>query len=211
MHIDRRVTFYHAPQSRSAGVRILVEELGADHDLVALDLQAGQQREPAYLAINPMGKVPALRHGEALITEQAAVYQYLAELYPEHGLVPPVGDAQRGPFLHWMVFYGSCFEPAVVDRALKRDSGGRSMSPYGDYASVMQALIQQLAPGPWLLGERFTVADVLWGSALGWMQAFKLLPESPEIQRYVARFSERPAVRRAAALDQALIAARKPG
>jgi glutathione S-transferase len=211
MHIDRRVTFYHAPQSRSAGVRILVEELGADHDLVALDLQAGQQREPAYLAINPMGKVPALRHGEALITEQAAVYQYLAELYPEHGLVPPVGDAQRGPFLRWMVFYGSCFEPAVVDRALKRDSGGRSMSPYGDYASVMQALIQQLAPGPWLLGERFTVADVLWGSALGWMQAFKLLPESPEIQRYVARFSERPAVRRAAALDQALIAARKPG
>ncbi|MBV8250253.1 MAG: glutathione S-transferase family protein [Comamonas sp.] len=211
MHSDRRVTFYHAPQSRSAGVRILVEELGADHDLVALDLQAGQQREPAYLAINPMGKVPALRHGEALITEQAAVYQYLAELYPEHGLVPPVGDALRGPFLRWMVFYGSCFEPAVVDRALKRDSGGRSMSPYGDYASVMQALIQQLTPGPWLLGERFTVADVLWGSALGWMQAFKLLPESPEIQRYVARFSERPAVRRAAALDQALIAARKPG
>lgn len=211
MHSDRRVTFYHAPQSRSAGVRILVEELGADHDLVALDLQAGQQREPAYLAINPMGKVPALRHGEALITEQAAVYQYLAELYPEHGLVPPVGDALRGPFLRWMVFYGSCFEPAVVDRALKRDSGGRSMSPYGDYASVMQALIQQLTPGPWLLGEHFTVADVLWGSALGWMQAFKLLPESPEIQRYVARFSERPAVRRAAALDQALIAARKPG
>jgi glutathione S-transferase len=92
-----RVTFFHAPQTRSGSVRALFEELGVDYDLHALNLKAGEQRQPAYLAINPMGKVPAIRHGDALVTEQAAVFLYLADLYPQAKLAPAIGDPLRGP------------------------------------------------------------------------------------------------------------------
>lgn len=200
------LTFFHAPHSRSGGARILLEELGAEPAFHLLDLQAKQQREPAYLAINPMGKVPALRHGEVLITEQAAVYMYLCELYPAAGLAPAIGDPLRGAYLRWMVFYGSCFEPAATDKALGRDSGGASMSPYGSFDDVMTTIIDQLRTGPWLLGERFTAADVLWGSAMSWMLAFKLVPEDPVLTAYVERFKARPAVARAGEKDAALAA-----
>ena len=151
--MTRFVTLFHAPNSRSTGARILAEELQAEHDLHILDLRAGQQREPGYLAVNPMGKVPALLHDGVLVTEQAAVYLYLAELYPERGLVPPVGDPLRGSFLRWMVFYGSCFEPALTDRALKRADCDPSWSPYGDFDSVVHLIEQQLQDGrTWLLG-----------------------------------------------------------
>lgn len=206
MNTARHVTFFHAPHSRSAGARILFEELDAEHDLHVLNLQTGQQRQPEYLAINPMGKVPAILHGNVLVTEQAAVYMYMAELYPERGLSPAVGDPLRGAYLRWMVFYSSCFEPAVVDKSLNRDGGRPSMSPYGDYASVIDAVMRQLRGGPWFLGERFTAADLLWGSALSWTHAFKLLPETPELLAYIARFQARPAVQRAAAKDEALVA-----
>lgn len=207
MPSHRHLTFFHAPQSRSIGARILIEELGAEHDMHVLNLKTKQQREADYLAINPMGKVPALRHGTVLITEQAAVYMYLAELYPERGLSPAVGDPLRGAYLRWMVFYGSCFEPAVVDKAMQRDSGSQSTSPYGDYESVMRTVNAQLEqPGPWWLGDRFTAADVLWGSALGWITSFKLFPATPALSAYLARFQAREAVQRAQALDAELAA-----
>jgi glutathione S-transferase len=206
MTASPRVTFFHAPHSRSHGVRILMEELQAPHDLQVLDMKTGQQRQGAYLAINPMGKVPALRHGDTVVTEQAAVYMFLAELYPERGLSPAVGDALRGPYLRWMVFYGSCFEPALVDQAMKRDPAPASTSPYGDVATVLRLVQAQLEPGPWWLGERFTAADVLWASALGWMTQFGLVPETPALTAYLARFQARPAVQRAKALDEALMA-----
>lgn len=209
MNPSRRVTFFHSPQSRSAGVRSLIEELNADHELRVLDLRAGEQRQPEYLRINPMGKVPALLHGDALITEQAAVYMYLAELYPEAGLSPAVGDALRGPYLRWMVFYGSCYEPAIVDRSMQREAGPESTSPYGHYDTVIETLRRQLARGPWLLGERLTAADFLWGAALTWTMMFKLVPELPEFKGYVERFNARPAVRRAAEKDEALVKARE--
>jgi glutathione S-transferase len=206
MKSDRHITLFHSPNSRSAGARILVEELQAEHDLHVLNLKAMQQREPAYLAINPMGKVPALRHGDTIVTEQAAVYMYLAELYPEHGLSPAVGDPLRGAYLRWMVFYGSCFEPAVVDKSMKRDSGPAMSSPYGDYQTVIDTVTRQLEKGPWLLGERYTAADVLWGTALGWICAFGLIPQSATLDAYLERFRARPGVRRAMALDAELAA-----
>ncbi|EHR68910.1 glutathione S-transferase [Burkholderiales bacterium JOSHI_001] len=206
MTTDRRVTFFHAPHTRSHGVRILMEELQADHELQVLDMKTGQQRQAAYLAINPMGKVPAIRHGDTVVTEQAAVYMYLAELYPERGLSPAVGDALRGPYLRWMVYYGSCFEPAMVDRAMKREPAPPSTSPYGDAATVVRQVHAQLEAGPWWLGERFSAADVLWASALGWMTQFKLVPETPALMAYLARFQARPAVQRAKELDEALVA-----
>jgi glutathione S-transferase len=206
MSAHRRVTLYHAPNSRSAGARALLEELGADYELQVLDFKRMEQRHPDYLAVNPMGKVPAIRHGDALVTEQAAVYMYLAELYPEAGLSPAVGDPLRGPYLRWMVFYGSCMEPAVVDLSLKREPAQPSLCPYGDYETMLDTVVKQLAPGPWLLGERFTAADVLWGVALTWLTAFKLVPEREVISRYIERVNARPGVRRAAALDEELAA-----
>lgn len=200
------LTLYHAPQTRSSGVRILLEELGAPHTLDVLDLQSGRGREPAYLRINPLGKVPALRHGEALITEQAAIYLYLADQFPERGLAPPIGDPLRGPYLRWMVFYGSSFEPAVVDRALQREPGPKAMSPYGDFDAVLRTVVEALTPGPYLLGERHSAADVLWGAALGWTTGFKLVPEETAIMAYLARVNARPAVRKIMAEEAALSA-----
>ena len=143
-----RITLYHAPQTRSTGARVLVEELGAEVDIVLLDMKAGEQREPAFLAVNPMGKVPALLDGDALVTEQVAIYLFLADRFPERGLAPAIGDPLRGPYLRWMAFYGSSFEPACVDRAMKREPGMRAMSPYGEYESTIKAVTDQLAFEP---------------------------------------------------------------
>lgn len=207
MPVDRHVTLYHSPNTRSTGVLSLLEELGADYDLQVLDMKAGEQRRAAYLAVNPMGKVPTLRHGDALVTEQVAVFLYLADLYAEAGLAPPIGDPLRGPYLRWMVYYGSCFEPALVDRAMKRDPAPSSTSPYGDYETMLATLTGQLAPGPWMLGDRFSAADVLWGTALRWTTMFKLVPESPLFAEYIARVAARPAAVRARARDAELAAA----
>jgi glutathione S-transferase len=203
----RDVILFHSPNTRSSASLLLLEEIGAPYELRVLNMKAGEQRQPAYLAVNPMGKVPALLHGDALVTEQVAIFLYLADLFPEAHLAPALGDPLRGPYLRWMAFYAACLEPAAVDRALKRDSGGQSMSPYGDYDTMLKTLVGQLAPGPWLLGERFLAADVLWGMSLTWMTMFGLIPELPEIHAYLARFKERPAVARVAAKDAELAAA----
>ena len=201
------ITLFHAPESRSGATRILLEELGVPYTLEAVNLKAGETRTPRYLATNPMGKVPAILHGEALVTEQAAIMIYLADLFPQAGLAPALGDPLRGPYLRWMAFYGACFEPALIDLALKREPAPPSMSPYGDYDTMLSTLVAQLRAGPWMLGERFTALDVLWGYALGWTTAFKLVPELPEIAGLVARLNARPAAQRVAAMDAALTAA----
>ena len=201
-----RVTFFHAPHTRSGATRALFEELGVDYELHALDFKAGEQRQPAYLAINPMGKVPAIRHGDALITEQPAVFLYLADLYPAAQLAPPLGDPLRGPYLRWMVYYGSCFEPAVLDKSIQREPLSPSACAYGDYDTMLKTLTDQLEKGPWLLGDTFTAADVLWGTALNWTTQFKLVPELPVLRAYIDRVLARPAMQRAAAADAALAA-----
>jgi len=207
---DRRVTLYHSPHTRSTGALILLEELGAPYDLHVLNMKAGEQRQPAYLAVNPMGKVPALRHGDAIITEQVAVYLYLADLFPKAGLAPQIGDPLRGPYLRWMVFYAACFEPAVVDRAAKHEPAPQTMSPYGDYDTMLNTVVAELTNGPYLLGERFTAADVLWGTALGWTTMFGLVPKLPEITAYVNRIGSRPAAAHVQAKDAELAAAQEP-
>lgn len=201
---DRHVTLFHATHSRSAGALVLVEELGADYELHVLDLKKGEQRQPGYLAVNPMGKVPAILHDGALVAEQGAVYLYLADLYSEAGLAPAIGDPLRGPFLRWLFFYGSSFEPALVDRAMKREPAAMATSPYGDWDTMLGTLTTQLAKGPFLLGDRFTAADVLWGTALRWTTMFKLVPESPVVTDYITRVAARPAAARAAEIDAEL-------
>jgi glutathione S-transferase len=204
---SRHVTLFHSPQSRSAGALILLEELGADYELHVLNLKKGEQRRAEYMAVNPMGKVPAIVHDGALVTEQGAVYAYLADLYPEAGITPAIGDALRGPYLRWLFYYGSSFEPALIDRSLKREPAPASTSPYGDYETMLKTLTDQLGKGPYLLGDRFTAADVLWGTALRWTTMFKLVPETPVVTDYIARVTSRPAVARAAKIDADLVAA----
>jgi glutathione S-transferase len=200
------VVFFHAPNTRSSGARILLEELSAPHELRVVNMKAGEQRKPAFLAVNPMGKVPAILHRGELVTEQAAIFIYLADLFPKAGLAPALDDRLRGPYLRWLVYYGSSFEPAVVDRALKREAPPPSMSPYGDYDTMLKTLTDQLAKGPYLLGERMTAADVLWGTALAWTTAFKIVPELPVIMDYVKRLGARPSVAKVKADDARLSA-----
>jgi len=198
---------FHAPNSRSGAARILLEELGIDYDLQVLDLKRKQQRDPAYLAVNPMGKVPAILHGGVLVTEQPAIFIYLADRYPQAGLAPGLDDPLRGPWLRWLAFYGASFEPAIIDRALGRDPAPPSLCPYGDYDTMLATFTAPLRAGPWLLGERFSAADILWASALGWMTGFGLVPKLPEIMAYVERLRARPAAQKAIAADAALAAA----
>jgi glutathione S-transferase len=206
MSTSRHVVLFYNPQSRAAGVQILLEELNADYELKVLNLKTGDNRKPEFLAINPMGKLPTIKHGDTVVTEQAAVYMYLAELYPEAKLSPAVGDPLRGEYLRWMVFYGSCFEPAVVDRSMKREPAPVGTSPYGDFDMTIGTVAKQLSKGPWMLGETFTAADVLWGAALAWTTGFKIVPELPEFKAYIERFNARPAVARARAKDAELVA-----
>ncbi|MDP9109031.1 MAG: glutathione S-transferase [Pseudomonadota bacterium] len=197
----RHVTLHHAPQTRSTGALILLEELDADYALHVMNMKAGEHRQPGYLAINPMGKVPAITHGEALVTEQAAVYLYLADLYAEAGLAPALNDPLRGPYLRWMVYYASCFEPAIVDRYQKHAPAPQGMSPYGDFDTMLKTVTDQLARGPYMLGERFTAVDVLWGTSLGWITGFGIVEATPLIKAYIERVGARPAVARARAID----------
>ena len=201
------LTFFHSPNTRSSGSLILLKELGADYQLHVLNMKAGEQRKPAYLAINPMGKVPAVLHGDALITEQVAVFLYLADLYPAAGLTPAIGEPLRGPYLRWMTFYGSCFEPALVDRSMKREPAAPSTSPYGDFDTMFKALTDQLARGDYMLGDRFTALDVLWGTALTWTTMFGLVPETSVTRAYMDRVNARPAVAWARQKDAELTAA----
>jgi glutathione S-transferase len=187
------LTFYHAPNTRSTGVRVLLEELAAPHEIHALNMKKGEQRQPAFLAINPLGKVPTIRHRGAVVTEQVAIYLYLADEFPAARLAPPVGDPLRGAYPRWMAYYAAAFEPAVVDRAMKREPAPPAMCPYGDFDSMLRVVCDQLSAGPYLLGERFSAADVLWGGALAWTVGFGLVPELPPIKEYTARIAARPA------------------
>jgi len=206
MSPSHTLVFFHAPNTRSSGTRILLEELSAPHELRVVNMKAGEQRKPAFLAVNPMGKVPAILHRGELVTEQAAIFIYLADLFPKAGLAPAPDDRLRGPYLRWMVYYGSSFEPAVIDRALKREAPPPAMSPYGDYDTMLKTLTDQLAKGPYLLGDRMTAADVLWGTALAWTTQFKLVPELPVIMDYVKRLSARPSAAKVKADDARLSA-----
>ena len=202
------LTLYHAAPSRSSIVRWMLEELGEPYDVRVLSLAKGEQLAPDYLAINPMGKVPALKHGDAVITEAAAICTYLADEFPHARLNIPVGDPRRGPYLKWLFFSPSCIEAAVMDRAAPRkEEPRRGMIGYGDFDTVMGVVAKAVANGPYLMGEQFTAADVVVGSMLRWGMMFNLLPERPEFKAYVGRLEQRPALQRATALDQELAAA----
>jgi glutathione S-transferase len=202
------LTLYHAAPSRSSIIRWMLEELGEPYDLHVLSLTKGDQLTPDYRAVNPMGKVPALRHGDVVVTEAAAICTYLADEFPQARLNVPVGDPRRGPYLKWLFFGPGCIEPAITDRAFPRqEEPRRGMLGHGDFDTVMEVAAKAVEPGPYLLGEQFTAADVIVGSTIRWGMTFGLLPKRPEFVAYVGRLEQRPALQRAIALDQQLAAA----
>lgn len=200
------LVFFHNPHSRSTMTHALLEELGAHYESCVLDFRKQEQLGAEYRVINPMGKVPAIRHDGVVVTETVAIFIYLADLYPDAGLAPALDDPQRGTYLRWLVFYAACFEPALGDRAMKREPAPRAQSPYADYATMLAAITGALQPGPWLLGERFSAADVLWGNALRWVTGFGLVESTPLIADYIQRVTSRPAEVGARQADEALAA-----
>jgi glutathione S-transferase len=202
------LTLYHASPSRSSVVLWMLEELGEPYDIKLLSLAKGDNRKPDYLAINPMGKVPALKHGDTVITEVAAICTYLADEFPSAKLNVPTGTPRRGVYLKWLFFNPGCLEPAVIDRAAPRKEEARqAMLGYGDFDTTMNVLAKALEKGPWLMGEQFTAADVVIGANLRWGMIFKLIPERKEFTDYAARIAARPAAQRAETKDKELAAA----
>jgi glutathione S-transferase len=202
------ITLYHASPSRSSVVLWMLEELAVPYDIKLLSLSKGDNLKPDYLAINPMGKVPAIRHGDTVITEVAAICTYLADEFPEKKLNVPVGTPRRGTYLKWLFFGPGCLEPAVVDRAAPRkDPPRRAMLGYGEFDTTMDVIAKAVEKGPWLMGEQFTAADVVIGANIRWGMVFKLLPERKEFLDYAARIAARPAAQRAEAKDKEMAAA----
>jgi glutathione S-transferase len=202
------LTLYHIAPSRSSIVHWMLEEVGAPYDIHLLSMKRGENRAPEYLAVNPMGKVPALRHGDVVITEAGAICAYLADEFPDRKLNIPVGSPRRGIYLKWLFFGPSCVEPAIMDRAFPRkEEAPIGALGYGNYDTVIDVVAKAVAGGPYLMGEQFTAADVVIGSGLRWGMQFKLLPERPEFLAYTGRLAQRPALQRAEAKDKELAAA----
>jgi glutathione S-transferase len=173
-----------------------------------VSLSKGDNRAPDYLAVNPMGKVPALKHGDVVITESGAICTYLADEFPRAKLNVPIGDPRRGPYLKWLFFGPSCIEPAMMDRAFPRkEEARRAALGYGDFDTVMDVVAKAVSKEPFILGEQFTAADVVVGSGLRFGMMFKLLPERPEFTAYVGRLAQRPALQRVDEKDKELAAA----
>jgi glutathione S-transferase len=203
-----KLTLYHAAPSRSSITRWMLEEVGEPYDVRLLSLSKGENRNADYLAVNPMGKVPALEHGDVIITEAAAICTYLADEFPRAKLNVPVGDPRRGVYLKWLFFGPSCIEPAMMDRAFPRkEEARRAALGYGDFDTVMDVVAKAVSKGTYLMGDQFTAADVVIGSGLRFGMMFKLLPERPEFTAYVGRVTARPAAQRADAQDKELAAA----
>ncbi len=197
------LTLYHASPSRSSIVLWMLEELGQPYDIKLLSLKNGDNLKPDYLAVNPMGKVPALKHGDTVITEVAAICTYLADEFPEAKLNIPVGTLRRGVYLKWLFFGPGCMEPAVIDRAAPRkEEARRAMLGYGDFDTTMNVVAKAVEKRPWLMGEQFTAADVVIGSQVRWGTMFNLIPPRKEFADYAARIAARPAAQRAEAKDK---------
>jgi glutathione S-transferase len=201
-----KLTLYHAAPSRSSIVHWILEELGQPYELQMVSFKKGENRQPEFLAVNPMGKVPTLKHGDTIITEAAAICTYLADEFPQAGLNIPVGDRQRGVYLKWLFFGPSCLEPAITERAFPRkEQPARSMLGFGDFDSVVEVVAKaSAAAAPYLMGKQFTAADVVIGSGLRWGTMFNLLPDRSEFKPYLATLAERPALQRATAKDAQL-------
>ena len=191
------ITLYTNPMSRGRIVHWLLEELGVPYDMKILDFEKREHKSPEYLKINPMGKVPAIVHRGTVVTEAAAICVYLADAYPQAGLAPALDDPQRATYLRWLFFGAGCVEPAIVDKMLHRPTVERkSALGYGSYEDTIDALEGALWPGPWILGQRFSAADVYVGALVQWGSMVKALEPRPKFAQYMERIAARPALQK---------------
>ena len=200
------LVFYTNPMSRGRIVRWMLEEVGQPYRTELLDYGT-TMKAPAYLAINPMGKVPALRHGDTVVTEAAAICAYLADAFPRAGLAPASGSRERGAYYRWLFFGAGPVESAVTNKAMgfQIPPDRAAASGYGSLDAVLGALEGALSRGDYLVGDRFSAADLYVGSQLGWGMQFGTIEKRPAFERYVARINQRPAAIRAREIDDALM------
>jgi glutathione S-transferase len=203
--VTDELVFYTNPMSRGRIVRWMLEEVGAPYRTEVLEYGT-TMKSPEYLAINPMGKVPAIVHGGRTVTEAAAICAYLADAFPEAGLAPPV--AERDRYYRWLFFFSGVVEAAVVNRRLGFDvpKDREVMVGYGNYAAVMDAVETAVKAAPYIAGDKFTAADVYCGSQIGWGMQFETFERRPAFEDYWGRIGERPARARATEIDDALAA-----
>ena len=201
------LTFYTHPQSRGRVIRWMLEEVGAPYETVVLGYMASMKGSD-YLAINPMGKVPAIRHGDIIVTETAAICAYLADAFPEAGLAPPAHSRLRGPYYRWLFFAAGPVEAAVTNKALKVEVSDeqRAFVGYGSFDTAIDNLENALRPGPYICGESFTAADLYVGSQIGYGMMFGSIEKRPSFEEYFGRLQARPAAIRAREIDDALAA-----
>jgi len=201
------LVFYTNPQSRGRIVRWMLEEVGQPYRTEILGY-ADTMKAPAYLAINPMGKVPAIKHGDTVVTEAGAICAYLADAFPQASLAPPLGDKRRGPYFRWMFFAAGPLEAAVTDKTLgvQVPAERKPMVGYGDFEDAINGAEQALKAGDYILGDRFSAADVYFGSAIGFFLQFGSIEPRPSFVAYSQRLQNRPAAIRAREIDDALVA-----
>jgi glutathione S-transferase len=191
------IELYWSPRSRSFSALWLMEETGLRYERILTDITTGAQKTPEFLAINPMGKVPALKDGDATLGEAAAICVYVAERYPQANLAPPPGDPRRAKYLQWLFFSPSCIEPALIQIFTKIDVPA-STAAWGSATQVFDVLDAALEKGPWILGDSFSAADIVIGSGLNFaVRLFKMVPARPSFDRYIDRCAARPAFQRA--------------
>ena len=203
----QKLTLYTNPHSRGGMVRWMLEECGADYDTVAVAFGA-EIKAPAYRAINPMGKVPALAHGDTVLTESLAIITWLAEHYPDKALIPPAGSDARGEYYRWLCF-ALHLEYAAVDRwrGVENNAEQRKAIGYGDFDTAFAVLQERLRGREYLIGDRFSALDLYYSGLLQWLiQRAQVLPAESVYLDYMNRHLARPAHQRAIALDEALLA-----
>ncbi|OQW58398.1 MAG: glutathione S-transferase [Proteobacteria bacterium SG_bin9] len=191
---------FYCPKSRSFAALWAMEETGEPYERVLTDINTGDQKKPDYLAINPLGKVPGLKDGDAAMGESAAICAYIADRYPNAKLAPPIGDPRRARYLQWLFFNGN-IEAAITQIFTKIEMPARTAG-WGEATQVFDAIDAALQKGPWILGDQFTAADVVIGAGLNFaVRLFKMVPTRPSFDRYLDLCAARPAYQRAEKLS----------
>src|ERR1700737_3545413 len=191
--MSEEIVLYYNPMSRPRIVHFMLGEGGKPYRRELVRFDKAEHKTPAFLTVNPMGKLPALVHRGTVVTEAAAICAYLADAFPAAALPPPPASPERGTYYRWMFFGAGCVEPALMDRMLSRPASDRPTAlGYGGYEATMNALEKALTPGPFILGHRFSAADVYIGSQIGFGMMVKSLEPRPSFQAYMAHITERP-------------------
>jgi glutathione S-transferase len=204
------ITLYHHPFSRAAGVIWMLEEVGVDYELRFVDIMKGAQKESAIVALNPMGKVPILTDGDLVVTESAAIGLYLADRYAPGRLAPTIDAPERGTYLRWSLFSPSVVEPGAMAKMMGW-SFKEGQAGWGNYEAMLRAMESAVEGKQFILGDTFSMADVIFGSGLRYMLRFKMVEPRPLFTQYADRLGERPALRRAEERNAAIVAERGIG